>query len=382
MVEHLERTAVAHRRRQPARRHRLPRRAGHRRRRWSPSASPATPHAARDVAAALAPLADELGAAHGAGPAPAGHRAGRQRRPAHRASPDGSVEVQLRLAGDRVHLSVLDDGPGFDAARAAGGDARGPGRLGPVPRRPLRGPLGERARRAPPRVAGTGAPGCRLRPPTRRAARPATTVVAVAGEVTFSNVVDFDRALGQALDEARATSSSTSRTSRSSTPPGLSALLTASARGARARRHASRSCSREGEPPSIFRFRGVDRLLALYPSREAALRALAARSSARRQILARGPHGAARASARPFVAVRADRPGPPRRRRARRLRGGRAVRAAPGARGARRAGRDRLRDERRRDQRRGRRGGRGAARRREQAADVPRRTGARCARAT
>ena len=30
----------------------------------------------------------------------------------------------------------------------------------------------------------------------------------------------------------------------------------------------------EGEPPSIFRFRGVDRLLALYPSRDAALAGL------------------------------------------------------------------------------------------------------------
>ena len=29
-----------------------------------------------------------------------------------------------------------------------------------------------------------------------------------------------------------------------------------------------------GEPPSIFRFRGVDRLLALYGSREAALAGL------------------------------------------------------------------------------------------------------------
>ena len=28
-----------------------------------------------------------------------------------------------------------------------------------------------------------------------------TTAVAVAGEVTFSNVIGFDRALGQALDE-------------------------------------------------------------------------------------------------------------------------------------------------------------------------------------
>ena len=30
----------------------------------------------------------------------------------------------------------------------------------------------------------------------------------------------------------------------------------------------------EGEPPSIFRFRGVDRLLSLYPSRDAALAGL------------------------------------------------------------------------------------------------------------
>ena len=36
----------------------------------------------------------------------------------------------------------------------------------------------------------------------------------------------------------------------------------------------SRSCSAQGEPPSIFRFRGVDRLLALYPSRDAALAGL------------------------------------------------------------------------------------------------------------
>ena len=30
----------------------------------------------------------------------------------------------------------------------------------------------------------------------------------------------------------------------------------------------------QGEPPSIFRFRGVDRLLSLYPSQEAALESL------------------------------------------------------------------------------------------------------------
>ena len=31
----------------------------------------------------------------------------------HTGVADGTVEVQLRLAGDRVHLSVIDDGPGL-----------------------------------------------------------------------------------------------------------------------------------------------------------------------------------------------------------------------------------------------------------------------------
>ena len=54
---------------------------------------------------------------------------------------------------------------------------------------------------------------------------------------------------------------------------GLSALLTASAR---AREHGGTVALvlAQGEPPSIFRFRGVDRLLSLYPSQEAALGAL------------------------------------------------------------------------------------------------------------
>jgi len=54
---------------------------------------------------------------------------------------------------------------------------------------------------------------------------------------------------------------------------GLSALLTASAR-ARALGGAVALVLAQGEPPSIFRFRGVDRLLSLYPSQEAALESL------------------------------------------------------------------------------------------------------------
>jgi anti-sigma regulatory factor (Ser/Thr protein kinase) len=31
----------------------------------------------------------------------------------HTGVADGAIDVELRVAGDRVHLSVLDDGPGF-----------------------------------------------------------------------------------------------------------------------------------------------------------------------------------------------------------------------------------------------------------------------------
>ena len=86
------------------------------------------------------------------------------------------------------------------------------------------------------------------------------------------NVVDFDRALGQALDEGaqNLVVDLTGVTFIDSS--GLSSLLTASAR-ARERRTVALVLA-EGEPPSIFRFRGVDRLLSLYPSREAALEGL------------------------------------------------------------------------------------------------------------
>ena len=101
----------------------------------------------------------------------------------------------------------------------------------------------------------------------------ATTVVAVAGEVTFSNIVDFDRALGEALDEGAQTLVVDLTDVTFIDSSGLSTLLTASAR---AREHGGTVALvlAQDEPPSIFRFRGVDRLLALYPSREAALAAL------------------------------------------------------------------------------------------------------------
>jgi serine phosphatase RsbU (regulator of sigma subunit)/anti-sigma regulatory factor (Ser/Thr protein kinase) len=74
---------------------------------------PATLHAAHDVAAALAPLSVDLGA-----------RTAQDLRllatelvanaVRHTGMPQGSVEVQVRLDGDTVHLTVFDDGPGFD----------------------------------------------------------------------------------------------------------------------------------------------------------------------------------------------------------------------------------------------------------------------------
>ena len=122
----------------------------------------ATPHAAHDVADALAPVKDLLG--------PTTAMDIRllatelvANAVKHTGLADGSVEVELWLEGDIVHLIVSDDGPGLRGARAPAGHARGPGRLGALPRRPVRDPLGERTCRAPPRVAGTGAPRCRLR---------------------------------------------------------------------------------------------------------------------------------------------------------------------------------------------------------------------------
>jgi anti-sigma B factor antagonist len=101
----------------------------------------------------------------------------------------------------------------------------------------------------------------------------ATTVVPVTGEVTFSNVGDLDRTLEQAFQNGarNLVIDLTDVTFMDSS--GLSALLTASA-SARERGGAVALVLAQGDPPSIFRFRGVDRLLALYPSREDALAGL------------------------------------------------------------------------------------------------------------
>ena len=125
---------------------------------------PATPHAARDVADALAPLAADLGPELAADlRLLATELVANAVR--HTGVADGTVELHVRLAGDVVHLSVADDGPGFEPPDAPAGRARGTRRLGAVPGRPVRRALGQRARRPPPRVARAGAPRCRLSPP-------------------------------------------------------------------------------------------------------------------------------------------------------------------------------------------------------------------------
>jgi serine phosphatase RsbU (regulator of sigma subunit)/anti-sigma regulatory factor (Ser/Thr protein kinase) len=90
---------------------------------------PATRQAAREVAAALAPLAPELGT-----------RTAQDLRllatelvanaVRHTGIVHGSVEIQLRLSEDRVHLSVLDDGPGFDLPERPVASPEGPGGWG------------------------------------------------------------------------------------------------------------------------------------------------------------------------------------------------------------------------------------------------------------
>ena len=108
---------------------------------------------------------------------------------------------------------------------------------------------------------------------TTEALGPGTTLVAVAGEVTFSNVSGLDRALATA--QAEATNLVVDLTRRH--VHRLERALVADHRvGARPASGPARVALvlGGGEPPSIFRFRGVDRLLALYGSREAALAGL------------------------------------------------------------------------------------------------------------
>jgi anti-anti-sigma factor len=98
---------------------------------------------------------------------------------------------------------------------------------------------------------------------------PLTTVVAIAGEITFSNVNGLGRELAGALQAGARNLVIDLSDVAFVDSSGLSALLAASAQarergGAVALVHGPR-------PPSIFRFRGVERLLALYESRDAAL---------------------------------------------------------------------------------------------------------------
>ena len=99
-------------------------------------------------------------------------------------------------------------------------------------------------------------------------------VLDVSGEVTFSNVDGLTRRLEDAFTRGHELVIDLSAVSFIDSS-GLSALLTASAT-ARAKGGALALVLGQGQPPSIFRFRGVDRLLALYPSREAALAGLSA----------------------------------------------------------------------------------------------------------
>ena len=102
---------------------------------------------------------------------------------------------------------------------------------------------------------------------------PDPAIVPVQGEVTFSNVTEFDRRLERAFVEgARNLVIDLSEVTFIDSS-GLSALLTASSR-ARERGGAVALVLAQGEPPSIFRFRGVDRLLSLHESRDEALAAL------------------------------------------------------------------------------------------------------------
>jgi anti-sigma B factor antagonist len=97
-------------------------------------------------------------------------------------------------------------------------------------------------------------------------------VVSVEGEVTFANVGGFQRRLELALARGSHLVVDLSAVTFIDSS-GLSVLLTTSAQ-ARERGGAVGIVVASAEPPSIFRFRGVERLLSLYPSREAALAAL------------------------------------------------------------------------------------------------------------
>ncbi len=95
------------------------------------------------------------------------------------------------------------------------------------------------------------------------------TLVAVRGEVTFANAGELTRS----LDAALAAGTDRLVVDISGVPfmdsSGISALLTASLQATREGRTVAVVHAGD-EPPGIFRFKGVERLLRLYPSRDAA----------------------------------------------------------------------------------------------------------------
>jgi anti-sigma B factor antagonist len=99
-----------------------------------------------------------------------------------------------------------------------------------------------------------------------------TTIVSIAGEVTFSNVNGLGRELAAALQAGARNLVVDLREVAFIDSSGLSALLTANAHARE--RGGAVALVHGAEPPSIFRFRGVERLLSLYRSRDDALAGL------------------------------------------------------------------------------------------------------------
>jgi anti-sigma regulatory factor (Ser/Thr protein kinase) len=90
---------------------------------------PATLRAARDVADVLAPLAGDLGTdLHADLRLLATELVANAVR--HTGVADGSLELRVRMTGDVVHVSVADDGPGFEAPERPVIAPEGPGGWG------------------------------------------------------------------------------------------------------------------------------------------------------------------------------------------------------------------------------------------------------------
>ncbi len=187
----------------------------------------------------------------------------------HTGVEDGSVEIELRIAPHTVHLTVIDDGPGFELPRR------------PIVERPRAPAAGACTSSTSARPAGAPsapiATACGWSWPvaeiTSEPLGPGTAVVAVTGEVTFSNVARLDREIDHVLTDATQPRRRPHRRDVHRLVRALDAADRVFA-GARARGGTVALVLAQDEPPSIFRFRGVDRLLALYPSREAALAGL------------------------------------------------------------------------------------------------------------